>query len=35
MDISPLGGEEMKKIIAEMVKTPANVIERYKKMITP
>ena len=35
MDISPLGGEEMKKIIAEMVKTPANVIERYKKMIAP
>ena len=35
MDISPLGGEEMKKIIAEMVKTPSNILERYKKMIAP
>ena len=35
MDISPLGGDEMRKIIAGMVQTPPNVIERYKKMIAP
>lgn len=35
MDISPLGGDDIKKVVAEMVETPPNVIERYKKMITP
>jgi hypothetical protein len=33
VDISPLDGETVTKIIAEMKATPASVIERYKKIL--
>ncbi|MGE5538706.1 MAG: Bug family tripartite tricarboxylate transporter substrate binding protein [Gemmatimonas sp.] len=33
VDVSPIGGEEMTKIIAEMAATPPAVIERYKRVI--
>ena len=33
MDVSPLGGDKVKAIIAEMVKTPQPVLDRYKQMI--
>jgi tripartite-type tricarboxylate transporter receptor subunit TctC len=33
VDISPLGGEEMTKIIAEMAATPPAVLERYKRIL--
>jgi tripartite-type tricarboxylate transporter receptor subunit TctC len=33
VDISPIGGEEMTGIIAEMAATPSSVIERYKRVI--
>jgi tripartite-type tricarboxylate transporter receptor subunit TctC len=33
VDVSPIGGEEMTKIIAEMAATPPAVIERYKQVI--
>lgn len=33
MEISPLGGEQVKDVIAKMMETPPSVIRRYKKMI--
>lgn len=33
MDISPLGGEQVRDVIAKMMETPPSVIARYKKMI--
>jgi tripartite-type tricarboxylate transporter receptor subunit TctC len=34
MEISPLGGEQVREVIVKMMATPPSVIQRYKRMIS-